>query len=194
LFTFSYFTYKSIKANCSHSKGDSSIIKLNFDLNQSSNVVNDFSIWGIYFDLCDKNLYIASWSGQSIFIYHTNDEITFNKIDTIITSYDLISITINYDKIYTGTGDGAILVFNKTNNALIKTMDNLCSNFIESVKYECNGDMFYSCDNPPKLKVIGTNGINSTLFLNEFFTAHEAYIDLKNRLWIGGNNGFVIYI
>jgi hypothetical protein len=74
---------------------------LSFDFDQSSIVINDTSVHGIHFDLCNKNLYIASWTGQSIFIYHTDDEITFGKINTIRTSVNLASLTINNDRIYT---------------------------------------------------------------------------------------------
>jgi ligand-binding sensor domain-containing protein len=54
--------------------------------------------------------------------------------------------------------------------------------------------MIYSCWAPPILKIIGANGINSTILLNDTFnSAYDSYIDSKNRLWIGGNNGFVVY-
>jgi ligand-binding sensor domain-containing protein len=168
---------------------------LNFDLNQSSSVINDTSINGIHFDFSNNNVYIASWSGKSIHIYHTNDETTFSKLPSISASYWLRSITTNNDKIYTGTSDGRILVYNKTSNALLKDMANMCSNNIYSVKYECNGNIIYSCEwNPVMVKITGTNGINFTLSLNGILTrAYDTYIDSKNRLWIGGNNGFVIY-
>jgi ligand-binding sensor domain-containing protein len=170
------------------------IIKLNFDLNQSSIVINDHSMQGIYFDLSDNNIYIASWSGQSIFIYHTNDEITFNKIGTIRTSYLLLSITINNDKIYIGTKNEIILVYNKTNKSLVQVMDKMCSNSISSVKYDCMGNMIYLCWSPPMVKMMGTNDINSTLLLNDLFNfVFEAFIDSKNRLWTGGNNGFIVF-
>jgi hypothetical protein len=170
------------------------IIQLDFDLNRSSIEINADSINGIHFDLLNNNLYVALHNNNSISIYHTNDEITFNKIHTISTSYNLRSITINNDKIYTGTSNGAILVFNKTNNALIQVMSNICSSGIRSVKYDCNGNMICSCNSPPMIKIIGANGINSTILLNNLFTsASEIYIDSKNRLWITGKYGFVIY-
>jgi outer membrane protein assembly factor BamB len=149
---------------------------------------------GIYFDLSDNNIYVASVNGQSIFVYHTNDEITFNKTATINTSYRQVSITINNDKIYTGTDNGTILVYNKTNNHLIQVMATICSSEIRSVKFDCNGNMIYSCATPPMVKIIGADGTNSTLLLNDSLTeAYETYIDSKNRLWITGMNGFVVY-
>jgi ligand-binding sensor domain-containing protein len=144
--------------------------------------------------LSNNNIYIASSSSQSIYIYHTNDEITFNKIYTVSTSYQLRSITTNNDRIYTGTQNGAILVYNKTNYTLIQVMGYMCSSAINSVKFDCNDNMIYSCEFPPMLKIIGKNGINTTVSLNNTFTqAYETFVDSKNRLWIGGNNGLVIY-
>jgi ligand-binding sensor domain-containing protein len=144
--------------------------------------------------LCNGKLYIASYHSRSIYIYQTIDEITFNKIHTISTLELLVSITINSGKIYTGTNNGRILVYNKTNNALVQVMHDMCLSHIRSVKFDCNGNMIYSCLTPPMVIVIGTNGINSTLLLSGTFTqASEIYIDSKNRLWIGGNNGIVIY-
>jgi DNA-binding beta-propeller fold protein YncE len=175
-------------------QGWSRVIKLDFDLNHSSNVINDPSIYGIHFDLSTNNIYIASWNRQSIYIYHTNDETTFNKIHTIGTSHSLRSITIHNDKIYTGTDNGRILVYNNTNNALIQVMVNMCSSSIWSVKFDCNDNMIYSCFYPPMVKIIGTNGINTTIPLNDIFMlASGLYIDSKNRLWIGGHNGSVVY-
>jgi hypothetical protein len=183
-----------MKNICSVSQEMSSVIKLDFDLGQSSVVITDNSINGIHFDLSNNNIYIASWVGQSIYIYHTNDETTFNKINTTIASYSLVSITINNDKIYTGTDNGTILVYNKTNNALIQVMSNMCSSQIRSVKYDCNNNMIYSCETPPMVKIIGKNGINSTLQLSDSFTrVYDQYIDSKNRLLISGRNGTVVY-
>jgi WD40 repeat protein len=167
---------------------------LNFDLTQSSTVINDTSVWSIHFDLSNNYLYVASYWDQSIRVYNTNDEITFNKIATISTSYFLYSITTDSDKIYTGTEEGAILVYSKTSLGLIKVMDNMCSSPIYSVKYDCNGNMIYSCFNPPVIKAIGKNNINATLSVNDSFNrALEAFTDSKNRLWIGGNNAIVAY-
>jgi ligand-binding sensor domain-containing protein len=168
------------------------IIKLDLDLNQSSIVINDTPVWSIHFESSNNNLYITSW--DSLSIYHTNDEINFIKIHTISTSYHIYSITINNDKIYTGTNDSTILVFNKTNNSLIQVMNNMCSSSIWSVKFDCNDNMIYSCFYPPMVKIIGTNGINTTIPLNDIFMlASGLYIDSKNRLWIGGHNGSVVY-
>jgi WD40 repeat protein len=151
-------------------------------------------VQGVHFDLSNNNLYIASWNEGSIYIYHTNDEITFNKTHTIITSYTLRSITINNHIIYTGTNNGTILVYNKTNNALIQVMSNMCSSQIRSVKYDCNNNMIYSSETPPMVKIIGKNGINSTLQLSDSFTrVYDQYIDSKNRLLISGRNGTVVY-
>jgi hypothetical protein len=167
---------------------------LNFYLNQNSTVVSDESIQGIHFDLSNKNLYIASNDHQSIFIYHTNDEITFYKNGSISTSYHLFSITINNDKIYTGTNGSTVLVYNKNNFNIIQVMDSMCSGRIYSIKFDYYGDIIYSCGTPPKVKVIGSNGINLTLsFDDTYYSVHETYIDSKKRLWIGGNNGFVVY-
>jgi hypothetical protein len=149
---------------------------------------------GIYFDLSNNNLYIASYWFQKIYIYHTNDEITFNKNGSISASYHLLSITIKNDNIYTGTINGTILVYNKVNGSLRQVMTNMCSSNIWSVRHDCNGNMIYSCYNPPMLKIIGINGINSTLLLNDSFPlATETFIDSKNRLWIGGRNGSIVY-
>jgi hypothetical protein len=167
---------------------------LTFDLNQSAIVINDTSIIGIHFDLSNNNIYIATWNTQSIYIYHTNDEITFNKTSTIKTSHKLESITIYNDKIYTGSSNGTVLVYNKTSYALLQVMDNMCESFIYSLKFYCISNMIYSCFSPPMVRIIGTNGINTTFLLNDTFTeAFDTYIDSKNRLWIGGNNGFVVY-
>jgi DNA-binding beta-propeller fold protein YncE len=176
-------------------QGGSRIIKLNFELNQSSIVVNnDNLIRGVYFELSNNNLYVTSESHKSIYIYQTYDEITFNKIANISTSYLIFSITINYDNIYIGTSNGTILVYNKTSNALMKLMANMCSSFIRSIKFDCNANMIYSCTHPPMVKIIGADGINSTLLLNDFFTESlETYVDSKSRLWIGGKNGFIVY-
>jgi hypothetical protein len=62
-----------------------SIVKLNFDLNQNSTVITGDTFQGIHFDFSDNNLYIASFNSRSIYIYHTNDEINFNKIANIST-------------------------------------------------------------------------------------------------------------
>jgi hypothetical protein len=44
------------------------------------------------------------------------------------------------------------------------------------------------------VKIKGTNNVNSTLLLNgTAFCAYEAYIDSKSRLWIGVNDGYVVY-
>jgi 6-phosphogluconolactonase (cycloisomerase 2 family) len=167
---------------------------MSFDLNQSINIINDNGMRGIHFDSNDKTIYITSWNNQAIYIYHTNDETTFNKIHTISTSYSLRAITTSSGKIYTGTNDGRILVYNKTNYGSIQVMNNMCSSLVWSVEFDCNGNMIYSCESPPMLKIMGANGINSTLLLNNTFTkALETYIDSKNRLWIGGNPGIVVY-
>jgi ligand-binding sensor domain-containing protein len=167
---------------------------LNFDLIQIANVISDYDMRGIYFDLSSNNFYIVSWGGRTIYIYHTNDEVNFDKIHNITTSYNLEAITINNGKIYIGTGVGKILVYNKTNYDLIQVMENMCSSSVNSVKYDCQGNMIYSCSNPPMVKIIGSNGINTTVLLNDTFTGtRDTYIDSRNRLWIGGNNGAVVY-
>jgi outer membrane protein assembly factor BamB len=167
---------------------------LNFDFNQSSIVINDNTMQGIHFDLSNNNLYIASWNGRSIYIYHTNNEITFNKIHTVSSTIRLGGITTSNDKIYTGAENGAILVYDKLNYTLIQVLANMCPIFIWSVKFDCNGNMIYSCQSPPIVKIIGANGINSTLILSGSITdAFGTYIDSMNRLWIGGNGGFVVF-
>jgi ligand-binding sensor domain-containing protein len=173
----------------------SKIVKLDFDLNQNSIVITDNTIQGIHFDVSNNNIYIASWNGKSVFIYHTNDEITFNKIYTLSTlDFALASVTINNDKIYAGTINRRILVYNKTSYALIQNMTNVCSNIIRSIKFDCNGNMIYSCENHPMVRIMGANGINSTFLLNDTFTrVDEAFVDSKSRLWIGGTNGSVVY-
>jgi hypothetical protein len=162
---------------------------------QSLTVMSEDSIHGIHFELSSKIIYIASHNRKSIYIYRTYDEITFSRINNITTLYDLDPITIHNDKIYTGTNNanGKILVYNKTSSALLYEMDNMCSMRIRSIKFDFN-DMIYSCAIRPMVKIIGTNGFNSTLLLNDIFTeVFETYIDSKKRLWIGGNNGFVVY-
>jgi ligand-binding sensor domain-containing protein len=149
---------------------------------------------GIHFDLSTNNLYIAILNAQSINVYHSNDEITFNNTANVITSYNLFSITINNNKIYTGTNDGTILVYDKTNYALIQIMADMCTSSIRSIKFDFNGNMIYSCFNPPMVKIIGMTCINSTLLLNGTLSeVSETYIDSNDRLWIGGNNGSVVY-
>jgi hypothetical protein len=158
--------------------------------------MNESSVHGIHFELSNYNIYIASFGGRSIYIYHTYDEITFSKIDTISALYDLDPITIHNDKIYTGTdnANGKILVYNKTSSILSFDLDNMCSMRIRSIKFDWNGNMIYSCGMPPMVNIIAKNGINSTLLLDDIFTeAFEIYIDSQNRLWIGGNDGFVVY-
>jgi ligand-binding sensor domain-containing protein len=144
--------------------------------------------------MSDNNLYITSYLGQSLYIYHTNDEITFIKIHTISASVRLLGLAVNSNKIYTGTGEGTILVYNKTTKALVQFMDNMCSSLIYSVKTDCNNNLIYTCKFPPEVKILGTNGINFTLLLdNTFVNAYETFIDSKNRLWIGARAGIVVY-
>lgn len=164
-------------------------------MNVTSTVLNDSSINGIHYEVATNNLYIASYEGQSIYIYNTNDEITFTKEPSINTSYNLVSITINMDKIYTGSSNGTILVYNKTSYDLIETKSGMCPNYIDSVKIHCNSCMIYSCFNPPMVNIIETNGTSSSILLNGTFKyAHESIIDSHNRLWVGGYNGFAILV
>jgi hypothetical protein len=73
-------------------------------------------------------------------------------------------------------------------------MDNMCSSTTEAITYDCNDNMIYSCWSPPMVKIIGANGTDFTLLLSDSFTeAYEIYMDSKNRLWISGYIGFVIY-
>jgi ligand-binding sensor domain-containing protein len=166
------------------------MIKLDFDLNQISIAINDNSMEDIHFDLSNNRLYIASWAHR-IYIYHTNDEITFNKIHTVNADYGLGGITIYNDKIYTGTEFGVILVYNKTSNTLIQTMNNMCSSHIYSISNDFFGNMIYSCKSPPMVKIIGTNA--TLLLSNTFSEVWTTFIDSKNILWIGGVNGIVVY-
>jgi hypothetical protein len=143
--------------------------------------------------LSNNNIYIASWS-YSIYIYYTNDEITFNKIHTISSSIRLAAITIYNGNIYAGTNNGRILVYDKINFSLTQNIATLCSEVIRSIKFYYNANMIHSCFNPPKAIIIGTNGVSSLLLLNDSFTrASETYIDSKNRLWIGGDTGLIVY-
>lgn len=76
----------------------------------------------------------------------------------------------------------------------MQVMANMCSSSIRLVKFDCNGNMFYSCYSPPIIKIIGTSGVNTTLFLNDTFPlAYDTFTDSKNRLWLGGRYAFAIY-
>jgi hypothetical protein len=156
--------------------------------------MSHYSIISIHFDLSNSDLYITSWFGKSICVYHTNDEISFYLTANISTLYHSISIGINNNKIYSGSENNAIFVYNKTTYTLERNMTTMCSYNVWSVRFDFKGNMIYSCFYPPIVRIIGTNGINSTLLLNDSFPhVYVVYCDSKNRLWIGGNNSFVVY-
>lgn len=170
------------------------MLQYDFDMNLISTVVSGLNILGIHYDLITSNLYIASFSGYAIYIYHTIDEITFVRKATINSSHVFLSIDIYLDRIYAGA-DRSILVYNKTSHNLIETMSNVCPGNIFSVRLDCIGNLIYSCEDPPKITIVGKNGVNSSLYLNgTFFATYETRVDSKNRLWVGGNNGFAILV
>lgn len=165
-------------------------------MNVISTVLYGTRIEGIHFDSTSYNLYVALGGGTAIYIYNTIDQDTFNNIATINTSpYNLRSITIKMDKIYVGTSNGIMLVFNKTSHDRIRIINTLCTSCIISVEIDCNEAMAYSCYNPPMVNIIETNGKNSSISLNGTFSrAYDTLIDSQNRLWLSGNGGFAIYV
>lgn len=69
-----------------------------------------------------------------------------------------------------------------------------CTTDIRSIKFSRDGNMIYSCEYPPMVKISGVNRKNTAFLLNNtFIRAFETFTDSKKRLWVGGNNGFIIY-
>lgn len=64
-----------------------------------------------------------------------------------------------------------------------------------SIEFDLNGNMIYSCFQEPVVNKVGINGINSSLLLNNSFTRRgEIFLDSKGRLWWDEDLGFVLFV
>lgn len=156
-------------------------------------VISGDTYRSIHFDLKSSLLYIALYNGL-IDIYETSDELNFVLKQSLSTSYALLSASNFMGKIYAGTSDGSILVYSDSNYSLLQTMSGQCSSNIRSVKFDVNGFLIHTCVSPPLVKIINTNNSIFTYDISSIFTfTYETYTDSKNRLWVGGNDGFAYF-
>lgn len=129
-------------------------------------------------------MYLASIFSKTVYVYYTIDETSFSKLTTtnIVSSEAIYSVTVNNGKIYTGDELGNIYVYNETVGTFIQNMSNLCSSSIYSVKFDCDGNLIYSCTLQGSFKILWKDTSSTASFSSSFQFLYEAFIDSKGRL------------
>lgn len=159
-----------------------------------STLFNNITFRGIQFDANTDRLYVNSATNSSIFIFNVLNGTSLTLIETISTQPSPQDLIINLNRIYMGDRNGNIHIFNKTNNALIESLNNVCpsATVVDSVKFDwCNGALMYTCRADNLFRYVYRDGSNRTISTNE--NPRVLFFDYKKRFWINDGTTLLIY-
>lgn len=168
---------------------------LNFNLHRS--IYCAHGLQSISYDLDTGKLYVSLQSKNQILIFQaSNNETTFTFLTNLFTPDLIQSIEVYLNKIYVGSNSNQISVFNDSNYTLSNTINNICPSsldYISSIRFDCSGNLIYSCGYSLIVKIKDSNNLDKDILLDGYFDyVGDTLIDSKNRFWIGGN-GLIIY-
>jgi hypothetical protein len=171
-----------------------SLVQLDFELNLVRVIQTYGRLCGIQYDVQSDKLYVVSYTAKQIQIYDSKDEETrFDLVHSIPLPINTpLSLALYLNNLYLGHESGTIYKYNAVDYSYINEMASSCSgSAINSIKFDCNGNMAYSCRNSKTLNILYKNGE----FQTKTFT-QEVYaimFDSSNRLWVAADENLSIF-
>lgn len=146
------------------------------------------SLYGIHYDIQTDNLYICDKNNKGIHLYLCSNDISFTYKKTYDTLLNPIFITLISNRMYVGTFNNSIVIYNQTTTntpTTIATYSNLCplsGQPIYSVAIDALNNLIYPCyDN----YTVHLNYRNGTVYtLKTIGKPGYAFFDSKGRFII----------
>jgi outer membrane protein assembly factor BamB len=166
--------------------------RLDFDLTSSTLVLTGMNARDIHYDTNNDIFYIISYPHNSIRIFTVQNDITFTQINSFNTPPQPVSLAFYSNEIYVGTELGNIFVYN-SNYVLFKNMTNICNTAtpIFSIKFDSQGNMFYTCSADKSIKILYANGVTETIAHSS--NTYGVLPDSNNKLWVTEAGRFYVY-